>query len=308
MSLYALIKRNGPSGFGYGSTAEDVTAGLDLGGKTILVTGCSSGLGFETMRVLALRGATVIGTARTEAKARAAAAAVGGRVSAIACDLSEPSSVRGAVAAVKAGGAPLAAVICNAGVMGLPRLTLIHGLEGHFFTNHIGHFMLVTGLLDQLAADGRVVMVSSAAHRWAQPGGIDFDNLSGAKCYRPSRAYGQSKFANLVFAKELAHRLAGTGRVANAIHPGIVMETNVTRHMTNPLLEVARVVGGWLAFKTIPQGAATQSYVAVHPDVARLSGCYFADCNLANPRPDAEDPSICPRLWAMSEAIVAGLD
>lgn len=133
MSLYALIKRNGPSGFGYDSTAEDVTAGLDLGGKTILVTGCSSGLGFETMRVLALRGATVIGTARTEAKAQAAAAAVGGRVSAIACDLSEPSSVRGAVAAVKAGGAPLDAVICNAGVMGLPRLTLIHGLEGHFF-------------------------------------------------------------------------------------------------------------------------------------------------------------------------------
>lgn len=308
MSLYALIKRNGPSGFGYGSTAEDVTAGLDLGGKTILVTGCSSGLGLETLRVLALRGATVIGTARTEAKARAIATAIGGRASAIACDLSEPSSVRDAVAAVKARDIPLDAIICNAGVMGLPRLILIHGLEGHFFTNHIGHFMLVTGLLDQLAHDGRIVMVSSAAHRWAQPGGIDFDNLSGPKGYNAARAYGQSKFANLVFAKELARRFAGTRRVANAVHPGMIMETNVARHLSYPLMGLARVVGGWFAFKTIAQGAATQCYVAVHPAVAGVSGCYFADCNLATPRPDAEDPLIGPRLWAASEAIVAGLD
>jgi NAD(P)-dependent dehydrogenase (short-subunit alcohol dehydrogenase family) len=308
MSLYALIRRNGPSGFGYGSTAEDVTAGLDLGGKTILVTGCSSGLGFETMRVLARRGAAVIGTARTQAKAQAIAAAIGGHSSAIVCDLSEPSSVRGAVAAVQTRGTPLDAIICNAGVMGLQRLTLIHGLEGHFFTNHIGHFMLVTGLLDRLAENGRVVMVSSDAHHWAQRGGIDFDNLSGAKGYNPSKAYGQSKFANLVFAKELARRLTGTRHVANAIPPGIIMETNVTRHMTNPLLAVARVVGGWLAFKTIAQGAATQCYVAVHPGAAALSGCYFADCNLAKPRADAEDPAIGPRLWEVSEAIVAGLN
>lgn len=305
MSLYALIKPNGPSGFGYGSTAEQVTAGLDLAGRTILVTGCSSGLGFETMRVLARRGASVIAAARTAAKAQAAAAAVDGHVSAIACDLSEPSSVRGAIAAVKAKEAALDAIICNAGVMGLPRLTLIHGIEAHFFTNHVGHFMLVTGLLERLAPIGRVVMVSSAAHRWAQPGGIDFDNLSGEKGYTPSRAYGQSKFANLVFAKELARRIAGTGRSANAIHPGTIMDTHLTRHMTRAL-EIARVIGGWLAFKTIAQGAATQCYVAVHPAVAGVSGCYFADCNLATPRPDAEDPSIGPRLWAASEAIVAG--
>lgn len=306
MSLYALIKPNGASGFGYGSTAEQVTAGLDLAGRTILVTGCSSGLGFETMRVLVRRGASVIAAARTGARAQVAADAVDGHVSAVACDLSDPSSVRGAIAAVKAKEAPLDGIICNAGVMGLPRLTLIHGIEAHFFTNHIGHFMLVTGLLDRLAPDGRVVMVSSAAHRWAQPGGIDFDNLSGEKGYRPARAYGQSKFANLVFANELARRLAGTGRTANAVHPGIIMDTHITRHMTRAL-EIARLFGGWLAFKTIAQGAATQCYVAVHPAVAGLTGRYFADCNLAKPRPDAEDPSIGPRLWAASEAIVAGL-
>jgi WW domain-containing oxidoreductase len=302
MSLYSSLKPNGPSGFGYGSTAEDVTAGLSLSGRTILVTGCNAGLGFETMRVLALRGAHVLGTARTAEKAASACAAVTGSATGIACELADPASVLACVASVNAIGARLDAIICNAGIMALPRLQQAHGYELQFFTNHIGHFILVTGLLDRLAEAGRVVMLSSSAHRAAPSEGIQFDNLSGERGYSPFSAYGQSKLANLLFAKELARRLAGTRRTANALHPGVI-RTNLFRHM--PAGRLAMAIAGPLLLKTVPQGAATQCYVAVNPAVASVSGAYFADCNLKPPRPAADDPVLARRLWEVSEAIAA---
>jgi len=308
MSLYALIKPKGPNGFGYGSTAEDVTAGLSLAGKTILVTGCNSGLGLEAMRVLAKRGAQVIGTARTTEKANAAGASVGGSVTGLACELADPASVRGCVAAVKSRGAKLDTIICNAGIMALPKLNQAHGYELQFFTNHIGHFILVTGLLDSLADNGRVVMLSSAAHLAAPKGGIQFDNLSGEKEYKPWAAYGQSKMANLLFAKELARRMAGTGKTANAVHPGVI-NTNLSRYLglPAPLVKIGFGIADGLFFKSTPQGAATECYVAVNPGAASISGQYFADCNVAKPRADAEDPALATRLWEESEKIVAGL-
>ena len=213
MSLLQHIMPNGASGFGYGSTAEEVTAGLSLAGKTILLTGCNSGLGLETLRVLSLRGARVVGTARTVDKARAACADAGGAAVPLACELSEPASVRACVAAVIQQGIKLDAIICNAGIMALPRLEKGHGFEMQFFTNHIGHFILVTGLLQQLTENGRVVMLSSAAHAMAPRAGIEFDNLSGEKSYSAWGAYGQSKLANILFACELARRFAGTAKL-----------------------------------------------------------------------------------------------
>ena len=273
MSLLALFKRNGPSGFGYGSTAEDVTAGLSLAGKSVLVTGCNSGLGLETLRVLALRGAQVIGAARTIEKAAAACRSVTGKTTEVACELADPASVRACVAAVKAMRAPIDAIICNAGIMALPELEQVAGYERQFFTNHVGHFILVTGLLDALASDGRVVMVSSSAHGGAPPGGIEFDNLSGARDYKPWTAYGQSKFANLLFAKELSRRLEGSARTANAVHPGVIFDTNLTRNMRlpAPVRLVAIPLANAFVLKSVPQGAATQCYVAVHPKAARHS-------------------------------------
>lgn len=305
MSLYQLFKGKGPSGFGYGTTAEEVTAGLSLKGKTILVTGCNSGLGFEAMRVLSGRGARVLGTARTLEKARAACAAVGGETVPLACELSDPARVRTCVEAVKAAGHRLDALICNAGIMALPKLEQAHGIELQFFTNHLGHFILVTGLLDRLAADGRVVMLSSAAHTMAPKEGIRFDDLAGAKGYTAWGHYGQSKLANLLFAKELARRFAGTRRTANAVHPGVI-RTNLGRHMPG-VASFLFGLAGPLVLKTVPQGAATEVYVAVHPDVATTSGAYFADCNVATPRADADDPALARKLWEASEAIVARL-
>lgn len=305
MSLIEIFKPKGPNGFGYGSTAEDVTAGLDLAGRTVLVTGCNSGLGFETMRALALRGAHVIGTARTEEKARQATAQVSGKTTGLACELSDPASVRACVAQVQALGTPLDALVCNAGIMALPKLEQAYGYELQFFTNHIGHFLLVTGLLDALSEHGRVVMLSSEAHTMAPRGGIQFDNLSGERGYSPWAAYGQSKFANLLFAKELGRRLEGTGKTANALHPGVIA-TNLGRSMgAGPRLAMA--IAAPLFMKSIPQGAATQCYVAVHPGAAASRGEYFADCNVARCRADANDPALASRLWEESERIVAGL-
>jgi WW domain-containing oxidoreductase len=305
MSLYQYFRPNGPSGFGYGSTAEQVTAGLDLAGKTILVTGCNSGLGLETLRVLALRGARVVATARTLDKARQACAALEDSTVPLACELSDPASVRACVAEVKRAGLRLDAVVCNAGIMALPAPERAHGIELQLFTNHVGHFILVTGLLDRLADDGRVVLLSSGAHQMAPKEGIQFDNLSGEKGYRPWTAYGQSKLANLLFAKELARRLSGTRRTATAVHPGVI-RTNLGRHM-GPVANAAFGLVGPLVLKSVEQGAATQVYAAVHPAVAGVSGAYFADCNVAKSRPDADDPALAARLWKVTEEIVARL-
>jgi NAD(P)-dependent dehydrogenase (short-subunit alcohol dehydrogenase family) len=305
VSIYGKLAPKGRSGFGYGSTAEDVTAGLALAGQTVLLTGCNSGIGQETLRVLALRGARVIGTARSLAKAQEACAGVAGDTVPLACELSDPGSVRRCVQSVKDAGIQLDALICNAGVMAIAKLELVHGYERQFFTNHIGHFMLVTGLLDQLKERARVVMLSSSAHRQAPKVGIELDNLDGAKGYSPWAAYGQSKLANLLFAKQLARRFAGTGRTANAVHPGVI-RTNLQRHM-NPILAASMALAGPLVLKTVAEGAATQTYVATHPGLAGVSGEYFASCNIARPRADANDAGLARRVWEASEKIVAGL-
>lgn len=305
MGLIASLTPRGRSGFGAASTAEQVTAGRELAGKTFLLTGASSGIGLETLRVLHLRGARVLAAARTVDKARAAIAACAPGAVPVACELSEPASVRACVEAVQRDGGELAGIIANAGIMALPTLTVRHGLELQFLTNHLGHFMLVTGLLDQLAPDGRVVVVSSTAHRRAPREGIDFDNLAGERGYTPWGAYGRSKLANLLFAKELARRLAGSGRTANAIHPGVIA-TNLTRSMGAAVGALWGVVSPVL-LKSIPQGAATQCYVACHPAVAGVSGAYFRNCNVARPSALGEDPALAARLWAESERLVAQL-
>lgn len=308
MSLYGLFQRPGPSGFGYNSSAEDVTAGMDLTGKTYLITGCNSGLGLETARVLALRGARVIGAARSVDKAADSFAELRGGANAhvpLACELSEPESVRKAVATLVADGLVIDAIIANAGIMALPKATVSHGLELQFLTNHIGHHLLVTGLLGQLAKDGRVVMLSSSAHRQAYSEGIRLDDLDAARNYSAWGSYGQSKLANLLFARELAKRLPA-GQTANSVHPGVIA-TNLGRHMPAFMMALMKTAGGAIALKSIPQGAATQVYVATHPAAATTTGAYWADCNVERASAKGEDDALAAALWAKTEALVAGL-
>ena len=305
MSIPGWFAGKGPSGFGYNSTAEQVTEGLSLAGKTLLVTGCNSGLGRETLRVLALRGARVVATARSLDKAREACDQVGNGHLPVACELSDPASVKACVGELVRQDVRLDAIICNAGIMALPKLELVQGFERQFFTNHVGHFLLVTGLLGQLTETGRVVMLSSAAHHNAPVGGIQFDNLDGKKGYTAWGNYGQSKIANLLFAKELSRRFQGTKKTANAVHPGVI-HTNLVRHMPSVAQFLFGAIGP-LVLKSVPQGAATQVYVATSPTVAGLNGEYFSDCNVASPRRDGTDAATARKLWEVTEGIAAGL-
>ena len=305
MSVLAMLKGKGPSGYGYGSTAEVVTQGLALKGQNFLVTGATSGLGLETVRVLAQRGGRIFATGRTKDKAAAAAHRVPGVIVPVECELSDPKSVRGCIAFLAQEGVKLDAIIANAGIMALPELKQAFGYELQFFTNHIGHFLLVTGLLDQLGDQGRVVVLSSGAHTAAPKVGIEFDNLSGQRNYSPWTAYGQSKLANLLFAKELAKRLHGTGKTANAVHPGVI-KTNLGRSMALPV-RFALTVAEPLFLKSEAEGAATQCYVATRPELASVSGEYFADCNIAKSSALSNDAALATRLWEESERIVQKL-
>ena len=288
------------SAFGKRSTAEEVTAGMDLTGRTALVTGCNSGLGLETMRVLALRGAHVIGAARTLEKAEKACASVTGKTTPLALELTDLPGIVAAAGQVADMDVPLDMLILNAGIMQLPELQIVNGVERQFAVNHVGHFLLTMRLLEQVvAADaGRVVVVSSGAHRWA-PQGIRFDNLDGSQDYNPREAYGVSKTANGLFSRELARRLAKTSATSNSLHPGVI-PTNLARHLPQRDYDMSNPM-----FKTIPEGTATQCYVATHPELAGVTGYYFDDCNPAVPNAHMQDDAMAAKLWAVSEDLVA---
>lgn len=301
--VQGLVEGRGESGFGWSSTAEEVTEGLDLAGRVVLVTGCNSGLGKETMRVLTMRGARVFGAARSEDKARRACADVEGKAVPVVCDLSDPGSVVSCADDLASRKTELDAIICNAGIMALPERERVHGYEKQFFVNHVGHFILVTELLDFLADNGRVVTLSSVGHRTVPEGGIAFDDLSAEGGYNRWVAYGQSKLANLLFARELARRFEEdqTDRTANAVHPGVI-HTNLTRNM-GQAVEAAMSLFSLLFLKSIPQGAATETYVAVHPDAADYNGEYFVNCNPRESSEYGRDEQLAQRLWEKSVEI-----
>ena len=289
--------------FGADSTAEEVTAGIDLSGKTAVVTGANSGLGYETMRVLALRGAHVIGTGRTAEKAETACASIEGNTTPVVLELTDLDSVAACADQIRAMGRPIDMLICNAGIMALPELEQVNGIEKQFFVNHLGHFAFATALTEQVQAaeQGRVVMLSSLGHRWAPEPGIEFDNLSGERDYDPNKMYGQSKLANGLFAFELARRFEGTSATANAVHPGIIM-TNLARHFPK-WKQVAGSLIGWTFMKSMEAGAATTCYVASNPTLAGVNGYYFADCNPELPTKQMQDPLLAGQLWEVSEEL-----
>jgi NAD(P)-dependent dehydrogenase (short-subunit alcohol dehydrogenase family) len=289
------------------STAEQVTEGVDLRGKVALVTGATSGLGLETMRVLALRGAHVIGTGRTLDKAQEACASVQGKTTPVALELERFETVAAAADQVRALGLPIDMLVCNAGIMALPKPEQVYGLEKHFVVNHLGHFILANRLLPQVKAapQGRVVVVSSYGYVWAPPAGIEFDNLDGRRGYEPNRMYGQSKLANALFSSELARRLEGTGATSNAVHPGII-NTNLGRHYDAWKRVAARLIG-WTFMKSVEAGAATSCHVATAPALARVSGVYFEDCNPVVPvaGKHMDDLALAGQLWTRSEQLTA---
>src|ERR1700678_390347 len=220
--------------FGATSTTDDVLAGINLGGKRVLVTGVSAGLGVETARALAAHGAHVVGAARDLAKAERATsgiraqAADGGGLEVGELDLASLKSVRACAAALVADGRPFDAVIANAGVMRTPFGHTADGFETQFGTNHLGHFVLVNRIASLIAPGGRLVNVASSGHRYSD---VDLDdpNFEHAP-YHPMIAYGRSKTANILFAVEFDRRHRARGVRASALHPGGI-KTELDRHM-----------------------------------------------------------------------------
>ncbi len=288
------------------STAEQVTNEIDLTGKTVVMTGVNSGLGYEAMRVLASKGAHVIGLARTLDKATEACNGVKGITTPLACELSDLDSVKHCAEQIVAMDIPIDTVICNAGIMALPELTLKDGLELQFLTNHMGHFLLVYLLQETLkkSEEGRIVMLSSMGHQMTVKGGINFDNLDGSQGYKGWKFYGQSKLANLLTAKAFDDRLKGLGVRANAVHPGVI-NTNLTRSLDGVLgvffkLPFAGLLMDRVFGKTIPQGASTQCYVATNPSLKDVGGKYYSDNKEDKTSYYGSDKELADKLWDYS--------
>ncbi|HEY6923775.1 MAG TPA: SDR family NAD(P)-dependent oxidoreductase [Steroidobacteraceae bacterium] len=275
------------------STAEEVTAGLDLFGTTAVITGCNSGIGYETMRVLALRGAHVIGTARTAEKAREACSSVIGKTSPAVLELGDFGSARDCGREIHSMTEAIDMLILNAGVSLGRDLQQINGIEKHFVINHLGHFIFAHHLIDRVigARQGRVVVLGSRQHRNVPGGGIQFDNLSGEGW--SAQAYGHSKLANGLFSFELARRLKGTQATSNCVHPGVT-RTNILRSIPSKDLQ------GFTYDKSVQQGAATPCYVATNPTLATVSGEYFVDCKPAEQSQYQTDEAMAARLWDVS--------
>jgi NAD(P)-dependent dehydrogenase (short-subunit alcohol dehydrogenase family) len=299
-----LITRQPPrSPFDEDSTAEEVTEGLDLKGMTIAITGANSGLGFETMRVLTMRGAHVIGIARTQAKADKACASVDGETTPMFLDLADWGSVVVCADRIKALAVPLDGLITNAGIMALPELQLVNGVEKQFAVNHLGHFILINQLTETVLAaeQGRFTILSSAAHRRAE-NGIEFDNLDGSKHYDGWGAYGVSKLSNALCARELATRISHTNATANSVHPGVIA-TNLGKHLPQ-WQQIAGKYLGWIFMKSVEEGAATQTYVATNPELEGVRGFYFVDCQVSEGQtPFMQDDAMAARLWQVSEEL-----
>nr|BAE99458.1 hypothetical protein [Arabidopsis thaliana] len=302
----------GASGFSSRSTAEEVTHGVDGTGLTAIVTGASSGIGVETARVLSLRGVHVVMAVRnTDSGAKVKEDIVkqvpGAKLDVMELDLSSMQSVRKFASEYKSTGLPLNLLINNAGIMACPFMLSKDNIELQFATNHLGHFLLTKLLLDTMKStsreskrEGRIVNLSSEAHRFSYPEGVRFDKINDKSSYSSMRAYGQSKLCNVLHANELTKQLEedGVNITANSLHPGAIM-TNLGRYF-NPYLAVAVGAVAKYILKSVPQGAATTCYVALNPQVAGVSGEYFQDSNIAKPLPLVKDTELAKKVWDFS--------
>ena len=304
--------------FGADTTASEVAEGIDLSGKVALVTGGSSGLGQETARVLAERGAQVILTARNAPKGEAVAAEIRAstgnqNVQVEELELGSLKDIRAFADRVLARHPKLHILVNNAGVMACPPAKTADGFELQFGSNHVGHFLMTCLLAPALlrAAPSRVVSVSSRGHHMSP---VVFDDIQfERRPYDKWLSYGQSKTANILFAVGLEGRLGARGVHANALHPGGIM-TELGRHLQPEDRQFLQTRTRGMKFKSIPAGAATSVFAATAPELEGRGGLYLEDCHVAavDDAPDAPngvksyalDPKNAERLWDVSENLV----
>lgn len=291
------------AGFGSKTTADEVVRGMDLSGRFAVVTGANTGIGYETARGLASAGAHVLLACRSAGKAGDATERIRKRhpkanVAFAELDLESFANIRSFVDSLVA--PSIDVLICNAGVLNASYRESDGGIEHTVGVCHVGHFLLVEGLLPKLlAADGgRVVIVGSEAHR--SPRTLDFDKFPlRADNFSQRVSYGQAKLCNTLFANELQRRYGDQGLTACSLHPGNLVTTEIGRNSLLARLAV-KLVSPFT--KSPAQGAATSVVCAVHPDPTAVAGRYFSHCQPAKTSLEAENPEVAKRLWEITES------
>ena len=279
----------------------------DLSGRTILITGANSGIGKATAAALARAGADVVITARNPQRGEEAAeeirSSARGTVEVRELDLARLESVRSFAKSFLSDHPRLDVLILNAGLTTAKREVTEDGFEMHFQVNHLAHFLLTHLLRERLleSAPARVVVVASSSHR--QAGKLDFDDLQSENSYIGLRVYAKSKLANVMFARELARRLEGTGVTVNSVHPGTVRTGWGGDGDAGRVLSLGLKLARWW-FLSPEQGAATSIYLAASPEVEGKTGGYYARRRLQQPAPAARDDAAARRLWEVSEELL----
>jgi len=291
------------------TTAEQVSEGINLSGKNALVTGANTGLGMETARVLALRGAHITMACRNLEKAEQARQSIvdnsGGRIryaqlQLLELDLNSLASVRLSAETFNKRGLALDLLINNAGIMIPMERRTLDDFEAHLGVNHLAHFLFTNLIIDSLTSSpgARVVVVASSAMGMATLTPALEDLNWKQRKHSGFRSYGDSKLMNLMFARELNRRHQKNGIVANALHPGVIA-TELARDQSLPFMAMGIFMLPFM--KSVPRGAATSVYVATSPDYAEQGGLYFSDCQ--EKKPDhklALNDQACVDLWHRS--------
>ncbi len=302
------------------ATAEEILEGLDLSGMRALVTGAATGLGRETARALAARGAAITVAGRDAGRMRTVAAELASltgndRIDWLELDLASLDAVRAAAARYLDRHGQFNVLINNAGVMACPLARSAEGHEMQFAACHLGHFLftclLVPALLE--GAPARVVNLTSAGHKLSD---VHFDDIDYEhRPYDKWQAYGQAKTANMLFSVALQRRLGALGVTVNAVHPGAILETGLGRYLQPEdyrLLAIRSGTDRGYDFKSLGAGAATTVWAATAPQFAAQGGLYLEDCSVGavnqDPvageggyRPYALDAAAGERLWALSQ-------
>lgn len=279
-----------------------------MNGKTVVITGGNSGIGKATAIALAKKGADILITSRSEAKAKAAVGEIksvskNDNVDFVLINLVDQESVKKAAEEIKAKCPKIDVLINNAGCY-LSDLELSpQGIEGQFATNHIGHFLLTNLILENVKAAGnaRIINLASIAHKSTRE--LNFDDLNYEKEeYGGWKSYSRSKFCNILFTKELAKRLEGTGITVNAVHPGGV-RTEIAEKDANWYTKL-----GWIVMKpfmiTVEKGAATSIHLASSTKVEGITGKYWVRSKKAWSNRPSQDPELAKALWKKSEELV----
>jgi NAD(P)-dependent dehydrogenase (short-subunit alcohol dehydrogenase family) len=313
------IKRGISVVFTVHSSTDEIVENLDLTNVTAIITGSSGGLGAETARAIASKGATVILVARDEDKLKKKAEELklttnNSSIFTQAMDLSDLNSVRAAAAEIIGRFPKINVLINNAGIMACPLSRTAQDFESQIGVNHIGHFVFTQELLPALeaAAPSRIVILTSGAHKLSN---VNLDDLNWKRReYDKWVAYGQSKTANALFATALQNRLSGLSITANCVHPGVIM-TELGRSMTDEDLSTMAAPG--MKVKPIEVGAATTVWAAVSPQLEGQGGLYLEDCHvgveldeshtLAGYCAYALDPIMAELLWEKTEEMINGL-